>query len=57
MLHVRRRQSLRLCAAVALAALFPATAAPTTSSGWQGRQCKSRRHNGQPRTLMGGARR
>jgi hypothetical protein len=36
MLYVRRRQSSRLCAAVAPAALFPATATPTTSSGWQG---------------------
>jgi hypothetical protein len=31
----------------------PATAAPTMSSGWQGRQRKSRRLNGQPRTPMG----
>jgi hypothetical protein len=53
MLPVRRRQSSRLCAAVALTALFPATAAPMTSSGWQGRQHKCRRLNGQPRTPMG----
>jgi hypothetical protein len=52
MLPVRRRQSSRLCAAVALAALFPAMAAPTMSSGWQWRQRKSRRLNGQLRTPM-----
>jgi hypothetical protein len=54
MLHVRRRRSSRLCTTVAPAALFPATAAPTTSSSWQGRQRKSRRLNGQP--PCGGAR-
>jgi hypothetical protein len=30
-------------------------AAPMTSSGWQGRQRKSRRHKGQPRIPMGRA--
>jgi hypothetical protein len=30
---------------------FPTTAAPTMSSGWQGRKRKSKRHNGQPRPM------
>jgi hypothetical protein len=56
MLPVRRRQSSRLCAAVTPTALFLATATPTTSSSWQGRQQrKSRRLNGQPRPPWGRA--
>jgi hypothetical protein len=53
MLPVRLQQSSRLCAAVAPAAPFPAMAAPTTNLGWQGRQRKSRRLNGQPRNPIG----
>jgi hypothetical protein len=41
MLPVRRRQSSRLCAAVAPAALFPAIAAPTTTSSWKGRHARA----------------
>jgi hypothetical protein len=48
MLHVRRQQSSRLCAAVESAALFLSTITPTKSSGWRGKQRESRRHSGQP---------
>jgi hypothetical protein len=53
MLHVRRQQSSRLCAAVELAALLLSTTTPTKSSGWRGKQRESRRHSGQPRIPMG----
>jgi hypothetical protein len=53
MLHVRRQQSSRLCAAVEPVALLLATTTPTKSSGWRGKQRESRRHSGQPRILMG----
>ena len=52
MLHVRRQQSSRFCAAVELAALLLSTTTPTTSSGWRGKQRESRRHSGQPRIPM-----
>jgi hypothetical protein len=53
MLHVRRQQSSRFCAAVELAALLLSTITPTKSSGWRGKQRESRRHSGQPRIPMG----
>jgi hypothetical protein len=53
MLHVRRQQSSRFCAAVELAALLLSTTTPTKSSGWRGKQRESRRHSGQPRIPMG----
>jgi hypothetical protein len=53
MLHVRRQQSSRLCAAVEPAALLLSTTTSTKSSGWRGKQRESRRHSGQPHILMG----
>jgi hypothetical protein len=55
MLHVRRRQSSRFCAAVELAALLLSTTTPTKSSGWRGKQRESMRHSGQTHP-HGGAR-
>ena len=53
MLHVRRQQSSRLCAAVEPAALLLSTTTPTKSLGWRGKQRESSRHSGQPRIPMG----
>jgi hypothetical protein len=53
MLHVRRQQSSRFCAAVELATLLLSSTTPTKSSGWRGKQRESRRHSGQPRIPMG----
>jgi hypothetical protein len=53
MQHVRRQESMRLCTAVAPAALSLPTTALTTSSSWRGRQRESKRRNGQSRTPRG----